>query len=80
MSVDARLESLLTSMLGDMTRLKAENAALMTTITHKERQIAALQEQLHSVEQCSDGAITWIDDELEYILALQNCLRDTTRT
>ncbi len=75
MSLEARVESLVNSMLADITRLKLENGALLTSLSKKERQIVSLQEQLHAMQHCGSGehdSVSWIEDEEQYVAMLQN--------
>ena len=79
MSLETRVESLLSSMLADITRLKLENGALLTTLSKKERQIVSLQEQLHAMQHWGSGehnSVSWIEDEEQYVAMLQNFSRN----
>lgn len=79
-SIQSRVDSLYTTMLGEIRRLKQENAALLTTLSRRERQIATLQEQVHCMQQVDDGVTTWIEDEQEYVAFMQNVLTSIQQT
>ena len=74
-SIDIHINQLFNTLLADVHRLKTENSALLGVITEKEKQIVALQDELHRLQQSGDGTESWIHEEEEYVALIKSLLK-----